>query len=324
MKPSKYTFGATLVAPDRTRFRFWAPSQQSVGVEIDGQPPVPMTAVDGGWFEAEVACGAGATYRYRLNGDLSVPDPASQAQAGDVHDASIVVDHDAYRWQHPQWNGRPWHETVLYELHVGACGGFAGTMERLPALAALGFTAIELMPVADFPGERNWGYDGVFPYAPDTAYGTPDQLKALVDAAHGVGLMVFLDVVYNHFGPDGNYLSAYAAPFFRDDLHTPWGVAIDFRIRQVRDFYTENMLYWLHEYRFDGLRLDAVHAISEPEWLREAAAAVRRATLAGRHVHLVLENDHNRADLLEGPAAGLYNAQWNDDGHHALHVLFGN
>jgi maltooligosyltrehalose trehalohydrolase len=315
------TFGARLVGPNRTRFRFWAPSKQQVSVEIDGMAPIEMTPLANGWFEAEADCGAGAHYRYRVSDDLAVPDPASRAQAGDIHDPSIVCDPDSYRWKNTEWLGRPWQETVLYELHPGICGGFAGIMQRLPELAELGVTAVELMPIADFPGRRNWGYDGVLPYAPDTAYGTPDQLKELIDTAHGLGLMVFLDVVYNHFGPDGNYLGAYAAPFFRDDIHTPWGQAIDFRQAPVRDFFTENALYWLTEFRFDGLRFDAVHAISEKDWLVEMAKRVRSAMPAGRHVHLVLENDDNSAALLARSPTRLFDAQWNDDGHHALHVL---
>ncbi|MES2832923.1 MAG: malto-oligosyltrehalose trehalohydrolase [Pseudomonadota bacterium] len=318
---ARHIFGARLLDDAHTQFRFWAPDKRTVILEIEGHPPQPMQALDNGWFTLEVECSAGARYRYRIDAALAVPDPASQAQAGDLHDASIVVDHSAYRWQHTNWKGRPWHETVLYELHVGALGGFAGTMAQLPALAALGITAVELMPVADFPGKRNWGYDGVLPYAPDAAYGTPDELKALIDTAHGLNVMVFLDVVYNHFGPDGNYLGAYASPFFREDIHTPWGQAIDFRRQEIRDFFTNNLLHWIQDYRFDGLRLDAVHAICESDWLPEASRAVREATAPGRHVHLVLENDHNDPTLLEGPAAGLYDAQWNDDGHHALHVL---
>lgn len=317
----KHPFGAQYLGDGRTLFRFWAPDKEAVTLEIEGQQPYMMLPQEGGWFSLEVACDAGSCYRYRIDDALAVPDPASQAQAGDVHDASIVVDHSTYRWQHPEWAGRAWHETVLYELHVGALGGYAGTMAQLPALAELGITAVELMPLADFPGKRNWGYDGVLPYAPDSAYGTPDELKALVDAAHGLGMMVFLDVVYNHFGPDGNYLGAYASPFFRNDIATPWGQAIDFRLQEVRDFFTGNLLHWIHDYRFDGLRLDAVHAISESDWLPEAARAVRASTAPGRHVHLVLENDHNDPTLLEGAASGLYDAQWNDDGHHALHVL---
>ena len=203
-------FGATLVDPGHTHFRLWAPGQLEMAVEVEGLGSVPMTRDAGGWFDAEAACGAGARYRFRLADGLAVPDPASRAQGSDVHDPSLVVDPRAYRWRHPDWRGRKWPETVLYELHAGSLGGFAGVAARLPDLAGLGITAVELMPVNDFPGQRNWGYDGVLPFAPDAAYGAPDELKALVDAAHGLGLMIFLDVVYNHFGPDGNYLAAYA------------------------------------------------------------------------------------------------------------------
>jgi maltooligosyltrehalose trehalohydrolase len=322
------SFGAQLIAPGKTRFSLWAPTARTVAVDMDNVGSVQMipdAERTGGWFRAEVECGAGTRYRYRImcgnGGEVVVPDPASRAQDGDVHDASIVVDPTAYQWRHPEWTGRPWHETVLYELHVGALGGFEGVTQRLPELAALGITAVELMPVADFPGARNWGYDGVLPFAPDAAYGTPEQLKALIDTAHGLGLMVFLDVVYNHFGPDGNYLGSYAAPFFRDDMQTPWGQAIDFRREEVGDFFIENAVYWLREYRFDGLRFDAVHAISEQAWLEQLSERVRAAIEPGRRVHLVLEHDGNAAHLLERSDDRLFDAQWNDDGHHVLHVL---
>jgi len=308
-------FGAT-VTEDGTLFRLWAPGQREVSVVVEGREPVAMEARDG-WFEARLACGPGTAYRYRFGDGTLVPDPVSRAQAGDVHDPSLVVDPEAYRWRNPGWTGRPWTEAVLYELHAGACGGFRGVAERLPGLAELGITAVELMPVADFPGRRNWGYDGVLPFAPDAAYGTPEDLKALVDRAHDLGLMIFLDVVYNHFGPDGNYLAAYAPDFFDRDSATPWGPAIDFRRPEVRRFFTENALYWLMEYRFDGLRFDAVHAIGEPGWLDEMAAEVRRTVEPRRHVHLVLEHDGNVASHL----AGDFDAQWNDDAHHVLHVL---
>ncbi len=310
-------FGATLLGGGRTRFRLWAPAQQSVSVEIDAAGAVPMHSIAGGWFETEADCGAGTRYRYRLGSDLAVPDPASRAQPQDVHGPSLVVDPRAYQWRHPDWRGLAWNETVLYELHAGLLGGFAGVQAELPRLRELGITAIELMPINDFPGARNWGYDGVLPFAPDHAYGSPNDLKALVDAVHAHGLMIFLDVVYNHFGPDGNYLSSYAPQLFRDDVKTPWGPAIDFRKAEVRSFFTENVLYWLMEYRFDGLRFDAVHAITEPDWLDEMAAQVRAAIEPGRHVHLVLEHDGNVADHLRGD----FNAQWNDDAHHVLHVM---
>ncbi|MET0186138.1 MAG: malto-oligosyltrehalose trehalohydrolase [Achromobacter sp.] len=311
------TYGATAQPDGTTTFRFWAPNAAQVDVVIDDGAPAPMTREANGDFVAQAPCGAGARYRFRIDGDLAVPDPASRLQDGDVHDASLVTAPDAFAWQHTDWRGRPFEETVLYELHPGLCGGFTGIAERLPALAALGITAVELMPIADFPGARNWGYDGVLPYAPDTAYGTPDDLKRMIDTAHGLGLMVFLDVVYNHFGPDGNYLNAYARDFFTEDTQTPWGPAIDFRKDPVRKFFAENALYWLSEYRFDGLRLDAVHAIAEPEWLPEMAAFVRSHIGDDRQVHLVLENDDNIASHMENG----FDAQWNDDAHHVVHHL---
>jgi maltooligosyltrehalose trehalohydrolase len=313
-----FPFGATVMENGRTRFRLWAPAQGQVSVEVEGiAAPCPMQRLPDGWFEAEAPCGADASYRYRLQDGLAVPDPASRAQADDVHGPSLVVDPRAYRWRNIEWHGRPWEETVLYELHAGLLGGFSGVQQDLRRLADLGVTAVELMPINDFPGRRNWGYDGVLPFAPDRAYGSLNELKALVDAAHDHGLMIFLDVVYNHFGPDGNYLASYAPEFFRDDLATPWGPAIDFRRPQVRQFFTENALYWLMEYRFDGLRLDAVHAITEPDWLDEMASAVRASVEKDRHVHLVLEHDGNVAEHLRRD----FDAQWNDDAHHVLHVM---
>ena len=308
-------FGASLI-DGGTRFRLWAPRQRQVWVQIGGGEAVPMRRLAGGWFATEADCGADTPYRYLLESGVAVPDPASRAQAEDVHGPSLVVDPRAYRWRNADWRGRPWTETVLYELHAGLLGGFAGVQRELARLADLGITAVELMPVNDFPGQRNWGYDGVLPFAPDRAYGSPDDLKALVDAAHDHGLMIFLDVVYNHFGPDGNYLASYT-DFFRDDLATPWGAAIDFRRAEVRRFFTENALYWLMEYRFDGLRFDAVQAITEADWLDEMAATVRATVEKDRHVHLVLEHDDNVADHLRRD----FDAQWNDDGHHVLHVM---
>lgn len=309
-------FGAELLDGGGTRFRLWAPAQEGVSVALENGPVIAMARSPDGWFAAVADCPAGTRYRYRLSDGTLVPDPASRAQANDVSDASVVIDPNGYVWRNAGWRGRPWRETVLYELHAGILGGFREVARDFPRLAALGITAIELMPVNDFPGRRNWGYDGVLPYAPDAAYGSPDELKALVDAAHDHGLMIFLDVVYNHFGPEGNYLSLYAPQFFREDRHTPWGAAIDFRRREVRDFFTENVLYWLTEYRFDGLRFDAVHAILEQDWVDEMAASVRTTIEPGRHVHLVLEH-HNDASHL----AKDIDAQWNDDGHNVLHVL---
>ncbi|WP_082988264.1 malto-oligosyltrehalose trehalohydrolase [Bordetella bronchialis] len=311
-------FGAWHLPSGLTRFRIWAPNaEHGVTLEIAGRDPLPMTEVGDGFHEIQTPCPPGTRYRYRVAPDLAVPDPASRLQAGDVHDDSVVTGPDGYAWHNTAWRGRPWRETVIYELHAGIAGGYAGIEARLPELAELGITAIELMPIADFPGPRNWGYDGVLPYAPDCAYGTPDELKRMIDTAHGLGMMVFLDVVYNHFGPDGNYLSAYAGDFFRSDIHTPWGVAIDFRRRAVRQFFAESALHWLSEFRFDGLRLDAVHAIRDTGWLEEMAGFVRAHLPSDRIVHLVLENDDNQVHPLEHG----YQAQWNDDGHHVLHQL---
>jgi malto-oligosyltrehalose trehalohydrolase len=310
-------FGANVIDHNRTQFRLWAPAQSEVSLKIDGRASLPMTPRNAGWFEVEADCGAGARYRYILQDGTAVPDPASRAQDGDVHGASIVVDPRAYTWRQSQWRGRPWHEAVVYELHVGLMGGFAGAVQALPRLSALGITAVELMPIAEFPGARNWGYDGTLPFAPEHSYGLPDDLRALIDAAHEHGLMIFLDVVYNHFGPDGNYLSLYAPEMFRADVSTPWGPAIDFRRDEVRRFFTENVLYWLIEYHFDGLRFDAVHAITETDWLDEMATEVRRTVAPERRIHLVLENDDNAA----GHLTRGFDAQWNDDGHHVLHVL---
>jgi malto-oligosyltrehalose trehalohydrolase len=197
-------------------------------------------------------------------------------------------------------------------------GGFNGIAKMLPKWAELGITAIELMPIGDFPGNRNWGYDGVLPFAPDRAYGTPDDLKALIDAAHALGLMVFLDVVYNHFGPDGNYLPLYASRFFRNDVTTSWGDAIDFREPNVRRFFVENALYWVHEFHVDGLRFDAAHAIEGDDFLIELASALRESVAGqSRYLHLVLESDKNDSALLQRG----FDAQWNDDLHHVLHVM---
>src|SRR5690606_31358046 len=176
----EFAFGPRVLEPQRTLFRLWAPNAQAVSLELDGRDPLPVDSKAEGWFEVEADCGPGARYRFGV-GETSVPDPASRLQDLDVHDVSVVVAPDSYAWQHPSWKGRPWHETVLYELHPGLCGGYAGIAQRLSELAQLGITAIELMPIADFPGHRNWGYDGVLPYAPDTAYGTPDELRSLID-----------------------------------------------------------------------------------------------------------------------------------------------
>lgn len=309
--------GARLLPDGRTRFSLWAPDAKSVALRLWNGDSAPLQAVGEGWYEVDYPCSNGMEYRFVINGELQVPDPAARAQVDDPAGWSQVLDHTNYEWRTTQWNGRPWHETVIYELHVGLLGGYTGVRQHLPALAELGVTAIELMPLAEFPGARNWGYDGVLPFAPDGAYGSPEELKTLIDAAHELGLMVFIDVVYNHFGPEGNYLGQYASNFFRDDIQTPWGAAIDFRRQEVRDFFCENALMWILDYRVDGLRFDAVHAISEKDFLVELAMRIRAAIPASRHVHLMLENEENDPLLLQQG----FDAQWNDDGHNVLHHL---
>ncbi len=316
-RPVNEAVGAVLRPNGTALFRLWSPSVDAVSLVIDGNE-VPMVAVDEGWHEVVHPAEAGSAYCFKLPDGLCVPDPVSRAQEQDVGGRSLVTDPNAFQWRHDGWMGRPWHEAVIYEVHAGLMGGFNGIRKELPRLKALGITVVELMPVSDFPGERNWGYDGVLPYAPERSYGTPDELKALVDEAHGLGLSVMLDVVYNHFGPDGNYLHAYAEPFFRDDIKTPWGAAIDFRRPQVQHFFMDNALYWIEEFRFDGLRFDAVHAITHPTFLVDLAAHVRARVAPGRHVHLVLEHEGNAASLLED---GRFDAQWADDFHHCVHVL---
>jgi maltooligosyltrehalose trehalohydrolase len=330
-------FGAELSADGSTRFRLWAPGAHRVDLELshgDVRGELPMTALDGGWFETRVPDAlSGTRYSFRIDGGITVADPASRCNPDDVHAASMVIDPCAFDWGDAKWTGRPWEEAVVYELHVGTftpAGTFIAAIERLDYLADLGVTAIELMPLADFPGRWNWGYDGVLPFAPDAAYGAPVDLKRLVDAAHAHHISVFLDVVYNHFGPEGNYLHAYAPSFFNHEYRTPWGDAINFDgegSRTVRDFFIHNALYWLEEYSLDGLRLDAVDRIvdeSAPDLVAELAAAVREGPGAARHIHLVLENDRNEAHYLGRDAQHRplhATAQWNDDLHHALHVL---
>lgn len=328
-------FGAA-VESGGVRFRLWAPDAAKVELllaEGEGERCLAMAATGEGWHELMTAeARAGSRYRYRIDGGLAVPDPASRFQPDDVHGASEVIDPADFDWKDGGWRGRPWEETVFYELHVGAFterGDFAAVADKLDYLARLGVTAIELMPVADFPGRRNWGYDGTLLFAPDASYGRPEDLKRLVQEAHRRGLMIFLDVVYNHFGPEGNYLHSYAEPFFTDRHRTPWGNANNFdgpESRMVRDFFIHNAMYWLEEYRFDGLRLDAVHAImddGDKHFLEELAERVRQA-IPDRQVHLVLENDDNAARFLERGPDGRphwYEAQWNDDLHHVCHVL---
>lgn len=310
-------WGPEFGADGKVRFRLWAPDRRSMSLELADAPPFPMARHEDGWFAASVEARPGARYRFRLEDDLAVADPASRAQSGGVHGWSVLDDPAAFGWRCAGWRGRRWEEAVVMEVHAGILGGFAGVAERLPRWRDMGVTAIELMPVAAFGGTRNWGYDGVLPYAVAESYGTPDDLRALIDRAHGLGLMMLLDVVYNHFGPDGNYLGEYASGFFDEHAHTPWGGAVAVSRAPVRRFFIDNALMWLRDYRLDGLRFDAVHAIADTGFLDDMAREIR-AALPDRHIHLILENEGNDGARL---APGLYDAQWNDDFHNVLHVL---
>ena len=317
--------------PDGLRFHLWAPSAERVDLVLEGAGEHAMDAGPDGWHRTTPTdVPAEPRYRFRIDGTL-VPDPASRYQPEDVSGPSAVLDDDAFAWSDDGWTGRPWEECVLYEAHVGTAtpeGTFAGLAARLDDLADLGVTALSLMPLAECAGRRNWGYDGVLPFAPESAYGTPDDLRRLVDKAHGLGIAVILDVVYNHFGPSGNYLPVYAKTFFTDRHKTPWGDGLNFDGAEgvVREFFIQNAIYWLTSFRMDGLRFDAVHAIlddSEAHFVAEVATRIR-SLLPERHIHLLLENEHNDAEWLERDRDGrplLHTAQWNDDIHHCWHVL---
>ncbi|MGB3339209.1 MAG: malto-oligosyltrehalose trehalohydrolase [Devosia sp.] len=323
-------FGTQITARG-VRFRLWAPGADAASLRLyTPDRVVPMTALPRGWYEVEVdGVSHGARYRFVLHDGREVPDPASRFQPDDVDGASEVIDPRAFAWTDAGWRGRPWEETVLYELHVGTFtseGTYAAAMERLGHLAELGITAIEIMPLADFKGRWNWGYDGAFLFAPDASYGRPEELKAFVDAAHALGLMVMLDVVYNHFGPKGNYMGIYA-PLTTDKHQTPWGPGVNYDdegSHMIRDFVFANARYWLNEYHLDGLRFDAVHAINDsgPRHMLHDLAEQVRASTDGRHIHLVCENSENQANWLQrrkDGTPGLYTAQWSDDIHHLLH-----
>ncbi|MDM9625394.1 malto-oligosyltrehalose trehalohydrolase [Rhizobium sp. S152] len=326
-----FAFGPS-VSDHGVEFRLWAPSQRSVFLQIDGIQRGPMRASSDGWHHyTSTEARPGSLYSFVLDSGLTVPDPASRFQPDDVHGQSEVINGSSFTWSVPEWRGRPWDETVLYELHIGAFtqqGTFLAAIDRLDHLQSLGITAIQIMPVADFPGRRGWGYDGVYPYAPESSYGRPEHLKRLIDEAHLRGISVFLDVVYNHFGPDGNYMPGYA-PLFTDRHDTPWGPAVNFDGESsdpIRQFILENAIYWITEFRFDGLRLDAVHAMKDDgdDHILDVLARRVREAAGNRHVHLIVENEENDSDLLTRDQEGrahLFDAQWNDDIHHALHVL---
>ena len=315
-----------------TTFRVWAPIAQQVEVEVDGAR-LPLTAGEGGWWAADApAAGPGSDYAFVLDGGEPLPDPRSPWQPSGVHGSSRVVEHQAFPWQDQRWQAGPLAAAVLYELHIGTftpAGTFEAAITRLDHLVDLGITHVELMPVNEFAGSRGWGYDGVDLYAPHHAYGGPQGLKRLIDACHARGLAVLLDVVYNHLGPAGNYLSRFG-PYFTDRYATPWGPAVNLdgpQSHEVRRFFCDNARMWLRDYHVDGLRLDAVHALvdtSAVHFLEQLAAEVDAlATHLGRHLVLIAESDLNDPRVVRAPEVGGYglDAQWNDDFHHALHTV---
>lgn len=322
-----------LVEGDGVRFRVWAPIARSVEVVIEGSGVRQALArADDGTFSGRIAgVGPGTRYRYRVDGGGPFPDPASRYQPDGVHGPSQVTDAGQFPWTDEGWAGHRLDELVVYELHVGTFtpeGTFEGATRRLELLRDLGVTAVELMPVADFPGQRNWGYDGVSLFAPARCYGTPDDLRRFVDVAHRLGLSVILDVVYNHFGPDGNYTGAFSPQYLSRSHSNPWGRSLNFDApgsEHVRAFFIENAIYWLREFHFDGLRLDATHAIvdqSERQFLAELAHRVRE-DVPGRRRWLIAEDHRNLAamyDLVERGGWGL-DGVWADDFHHEMRRL---
>ena len=329
-------FGAE-VLPDGVRFRIFAPAAERMGLQIEGRDaPFALESYADGWHGLVTAeARVGSRYRYVLPDGLQVPDPASRFQPDDVTGPSEVIDPAAFAWTDAAWRGRPWNQTVLYEMHIGSFTGegtFRAAIGRLDYLSWLGITAIEVMAINDFAGTRGWGYDGVLPYAPDSAYGRPGDVKAFIDAAHARGLGVILDVVYNHFGPEGNYISRYFPQICSEGHDTAWGKAMNFDgagSAEVRAFFLHNALYWVEEFHVDGLRIDASHAMIDgsPKHILDELAEQVRACAAGREIHLILEDEQNVAQRLTpvaGGSAPLYNAQWNHDMTHLLSASMGN
>jgi maltooligosyltrehalose trehalohydrolase len=325
-------FGISLAQGRHPHCRIWAPAAQTVAVAVETRPGqqvrFDLDRTAEGWHAGFLpGVGAGDLYHYEIEGRRNVPDPASRFNPQGIDGPSEIIDPCAFDWWDWGWRGRPPEELVICEVHVGTFspeGTFAAMIPRLADLAEDGITMLELMPIATFPGARGWGYDGVLPFAPHPAYGRPEDLKRLTQAAHKHGLCVILDVVYNHFGPQGNFLHEYAPDFFTRRHTTPWGDAIDFaRTGMARQFFLHNALYWLKEYHLDGLRLDAIHAIrddSETHFIDELSEAIVSET-HGRQIHLILENHHNEVSRLRSRTERLQTAQWNDDFHHSLHIL---
>jgi len=317
--PSRW--GAEPLQGGLWRFAIWAPEASEAAVEIENVA-TPMSPKGDGWLSATAPARPGSSYGFRIDGKF-YPDPAARAQLDDVHGPSRLIGPTGFAWS-ADWQGIPWHQAVIYELHIGTFtseGTLSAAQRELPRLKALGITLVELMPVAMFEGTRGWGYDGALLYAPHNAYGGPDALRQFVEAAHKLGLGVLLDVVYNHFGPAGNYLPEWCPTFFHDSRGSPWGQGIAYEEPAVRAFFIDNALYWLEEYQLDGLRLDAVHAIEDgsPEHLLDELCRSMRARDWGRHIHLIMEDERN--PICPFHSGTSFDGIWNDDWHHAFHCL---
>ena len=314
-----------------TEFSVWAPDATTVEVVVGSRRAALESGAYGWWHATVEETGPGDDYGFSVDGGDPLPDPRSASQPNGVHGLSRLVDHDTFDWTDDLWKGAPLAGQIVYEIHVGTFtpeGTFDGAIDRLDHLVDLGVTAVEVMPVAEFPGERGWGYDGVALYAVHRAYGGPNAFKRFVDECHRLGLSVILDVVYNHLGPDGNYLGSFG-PYFSDAYRTPWGDAVNFDeagSSEVRDFFIENALYWFEHYHVDGLRLDAVHAMfdrSATHFLAELSQRVEHLSARlGRTLFLIAESDLNDPRVVTPREAGGYgvDAQWSDDFHHALHA----
>lgn len=327
--------GANYLGDARCEFTLWAPLLDQVAVKVvsPSERLLPMQATEQGYWKLQADdIEPGTLYFYQIGDDIDRPDPASHFQPQDVHGASAVVDHQGFSWTDSQWSGVPLEDMIIYELHVGTFtpeGTFKAIIPRLGELRDLGVNAIEIMPVAQFPGDRNWGYDGVYPYAVQHSYGGPEGLKKLIDAAHQQGIAVILDVVYNHFGPEGNYTSQFG-PYMTETYKTPWGMAMNFddaHSEGVRNYFIENALHWFEHYHMDALRLDAIHAIYDlgarhvlQELADDVAALSHRV---GRKLYLIAESDLNDVRVIREKEKGGHgmDTQWSDDFHHALHTL---
>jgi maltooligosyltrehalose trehalohydrolase len=334
----RYPIGAELIGPNQTHFRIWAPKARRIDVVLEDSAKKnsrrefhALNAEEDGYFSGAVAVGAGVRYRFRVNdGDALYPDPASRFQPDGPHGSSCIVDYTGFSWTDSEWSGLTLKGQVFYEMHVGTFtkeGTWHAAAQQLEELARIGITVIEMMPVADFPGKFGWGYDGVNLFAPAHLYGTPEELRAFIDRAHSLGLGVVLDVVYNHFGPDGNYLGAFSDYYLSRDRQHDWGDMINFdgpNSAPVREFFITNGRYWIEEFHFDGFRFDALHAIRDQskEYIIGAVGRAVREAAGRRSVVLIAENDLQEAKMLRPSDKGGddLDAMWNDDFHHSAVV----